>query len=253
MIRISTVIITYNEEKNIADCIDSVLAISDEVIVVDSFSTDKTEVICLAKGVKFVKNKYEGMIEQKNYAVSLATHNYILSLDADERLSDTLTDSILKVKQKWEADGFSFNRFNHYCGSWIYHSGWYPDRKLRLFDRRKGRFQGVNPHDEFKLDSGSIHKYLKGDLLHYTFESVEDHRNRLIKYANTAAEHYYKIGRPANHLLLIIKPAFTFLKKYFIQLGFLDGYNGFVISKMSAEYVYLRTRRLLLLKKDNNS
>jgi len=165
MTPISLVIITYNEERNIARCIESVGELSDEVVVVDSFSTDRTEEICRQYGAKFIQHTFEGHIEQKNYAITQATHPHILSLDADEALSEELKQSIYQVKQNWRYDGYYFNRLTSYCGKWIRHSGWYPDRKLRLFDSRKGRWAGVNPHDRYEPDKGSTIRFLEGDLL----------------------------------------------------------------------------------------
>src|SRR6187551_311049 len=133
-IQLSVVIITFNEERNIARCLDSVREIADDVVVVDSFSTDKTEAICREKGARFVQHKFEGHIEQKNYAVTQAKFPYILSLDADEAPDEKLIASIKKVKADWIADGYSMNRLTNYCGKWIHHCGWYPDVKLRLWD-----------------------------------------------------------------------------------------------------------------------
>ena len=138
MVQISGVIITYNEEEHIEKCLMSLTDVVDEILIVDSFSTDKTQGICEQFNVRFIQHKFEGYIEQKNYALSLATHDYILSLDGDEALSDTLKESILKVKQNWEHDGYYSNRMNNYCGQWIKHSDWYPDRKLRLFKKGSG-------------------------------------------------------------------------------------------------------------------
>lgn len=247
MIKISAAIITYNEERHIGDCIDSVRAVADEVVVVDSFSTDKTEAICNEKGVRFYKHPYTGMIEQKNYAAALADFDWVLSMDADERLSDEMITSILEIKKGPDADGYSFNRLNHYCGAWIRHCGWYPDTKLRLFDKNKGSFKGVNPHDKYELNPGCRHRKLNGDILHFTYDNHQAHRQKLMNYAKIAAQHYHNMGKSANYLLLILKPLFTFIKKYFFQLGFLDGYRGYLISRISAEYVFHRTRMLINL------
>ena len=155
MPKISAVIITFNEEKYIEKCISSLEEIADEIIVVDSFSTDRTEDICGKFNVRFSKHKFDGYVEQKNYAMSLASYPYILSLDADEALSDELKKSILGIKDNLKYDGYIFNRLNNYCGKWIKHSRWYPDKHLRLFNSAKGKWTGPNPHDKFKLDPGS--------------------------------------------------------------------------------------------------
>ena len=138
MVSLSAVIITYNEEKNIERCLLSLKGVVDEIVVVDSFSQDRTEAICAQYGVKFIQHAFEGHIQQKNWAITQASSPYVLSLDADEALSDELRQSILEAKNNWTAQGYFFNRLNNYCGQWIRHSGWYPDRKLRLWDARLG-------------------------------------------------------------------------------------------------------------------
>ena len=146
-VNISAVIIAFNEEKNIERCILSLKNVVDEIVVVDSFSKDKTKEICLAHNVVFIEHSFKGHIEQKNWAYTQASNNYVLSLDADEALSDELKNSILAIKNNWKNDGYAFNRLTSYCGKWIKHCGWYPDIKLRLWDRRKGTWKGINPHD----------------------------------------------------------------------------------------------------------
>ncbi|MFI5135444.1 MAG: glycosyltransferase family 2 protein, partial [Chitinophagales bacterium] len=145
---ISAVIITFNEEKKIARCIDSLNGVADELVVVDSFSTDATVEICKAKSVRFIQHAFEGYIQQKNFAVTQATNDFILSLDADECLSEELRLSILAVKNDLKFDGYIMNRRTNFCGQWIHHSGWYPDRKLRLWNRNKGAWGGTDPHDK---------------------------------------------------------------------------------------------------------
>ena len=144
-VKVSAVIITYNEERNIKRCLDSIVGVADEIVVVDSYSTDRTEEICKAYHVKFIQHRFFGHIQQKNWAILQATSPYILSLDADEALSDELRLSILKAKKNWTHDGYYFNRLTNYCGKWIRHTSWYPARKLRLWDSRKGSWGGFNP------------------------------------------------------------------------------------------------------------
>ena len=138
MIQLSAVIITFNEERNIGRCIDSLQGIADDIVVVDSFSSDKTKEICLSKNVRFVEHAFDGHIEQKNWAITQAKHPHILSLDADEALDEVLKKSILEVKQNFTQDAYQMNRITNYCGQWIKHCGWYPDTKLRLWDSSKG-------------------------------------------------------------------------------------------------------------------
>lgn len=141
-IKLSAVIITYNEEDNIERCLESLEKTADEILVVDSFSSDRTAEICKSKGVEFIQHSFEGHIEQKNYALSRASNDYVLSLDADEALSDKLIQSIRAAKQNWSTNGYSVNRLTNYCGKWIRHCGWYPDKKIRLWDKRKGTWGG---------------------------------------------------------------------------------------------------------------
>ena len=163
-VSLSVVIITFNEERNIGRCLESVMGLAEEIIVVDSFSTDNTREICEQYGVRFLENEFHGHIEQKNWAKEQAKFDYILSLDADEALDQELYREIMEVKQNWQGDAYKMNRLTNYCGKWIHHSGWYPDTKLRLFDRKKGDWGGNNPHDKFIMESDSNILYLKGDI-----------------------------------------------------------------------------------------
>jgi len=174
MIKLSAVIITFNEERNIGRCLESLRGVVDDIVVVDSFSTDKTEAICLEHGARFVKHAFAGHIEQKNWAITQALYPHVLSLDADEALSDVLKQSILNAKANFNKQGYYMNRLTNYCGQWIRHSDWYPDRKLRLWDARKGSWGGTNPHDKYSLLAGDKESdWLKGDLLHYSYYTVE--------------------------------------------------------------------------------
>jgi glycosyltransferase involved in cell wall biosynthesis len=244
MIKISAVIITYNEEWNIAYCIDSLSGVADEIVVVDSFSTDSTEQICKSKGVRFIQHTFEGHIEQKNYAMQQASNDYILSLDADERLSPELKKSIEGVKNNWQADAYYFNRLTNYCGKWIHHCGWYPDAKIRLWNRNKGNWGGVNPHDKVIMQGNSTQQFLPGDLLHYSFPTIESHYKTIESFSSIASKELFKKGVPSNFIRLYLKPVFTFVKKYFFQLGFLDGHYGFIICKLSGYDVFLRYKKL---------
>lgn len=244
MPQISAVIITYNEERNIERCIDSLQGVVDEIVIVDSFSTDGTETICTAKGVKFVQHKFEGHIEQKNYAITQASHPYVLSLDADEALDDELRQSILAVKNNWTADGYKMNRVTNYCGKWIWHGGWYPDTKLRLWKSDKGTWGGLNPHDEFIMEEGTKIIHLKGNLLHYSYYSVEGHVSQMNKFSSISAKSYYDKGKRSNLFLIVTKPLIAFLKAYVLKRGFLSGYYGFVIGIMDAQTTFLKYVKL---------
>jgi glycosyltransferase involved in cell wall biosynthesis len=249
-VKISAVIITYNEEKNIGRCLDSVRAVTDEIIVVDSFSTDKTKEICSRRNVKFLQHHFEGHIEQKNYAVSCANYEHVLSLDADEVLSEKLIHAIQTAKQSWHFDGYSFNRLTNYCGKWIRHSGWYPDTKLRLWDKNKGRWGGVNPHDRVMLDEQSRVCHLPGDLYHYSYHSIQDHVDQINSFSEIAAREAFEQGRRSILALdICLNPTLTFFKKYFLKLCFLDGYEGFVISTHTAFGIFLKYIKLRELEK----
>lgn len=244
MPQLSVVIITFNEEKNIGRCLDSVQDVADDIVVVDSFSTDLTEAICKEKGARFVQHRFEGHIEQKNWAITQAKYPYVLSLDADEALDETLKRSIIEAKNNWRYDGYTMNRLTNYCGQWIKHCGWYPDTKLRLWDSRKGRWGGVNPHDKYEMDEDAKIGHLKGDILHYSYYTLEDHYKQVNYFTDIASKALYKNGKNASWIKLVISPVVKFIRDYFIKLGILDGYYGFVISRISAYATYLKYKKL---------
>lgn len=247
MVRISAVIITFNEERNIARCIESLIGIADEIVVVDSFSKDKTEEICKSFGVKFVQHIFDGHIEQKNWAITQATFPHILSLDADEAVDETLKSSILKIKENWNHDGYSMNRLTNYCGKWIRHCGWYPDTKMRLWDSRKGEWGGDNPHDKYELVEGSSTKHIEGDILHYSYYSLEDHYNQVTYFTDILSKSQFKKGKKAPFIVLIFSPIVKFIKDYFIKKGFLDGKEGFTICRISAYATFLKYKKIRIL------
>ncbi len=243
-VRISAIIITFNEERNVGRCLDSLQGVADEIVVVDSYSTDRTEEICRSYGVTFIKHRFIGHIEQKNWAILQATYPYILSLDADEALSDKLRASILRVKGDWTHDGYFFNRLTNYCGKWIRNTTWYPSRKLRLWDARKGHWGGFNPHDRFYLDRGSSRRFLRGDILHYSYYSVSEHLEQMNTFSTILAHSYHDRGRRVYFFSLVLHPLWRFLKDFFIRTGFLDGYYGFIVSVNSAHEVFLKYVKL---------
>lgn len=245
MVRISAVIITFNEEKNIRRCLESLQGIVDEIVVVDSFSKDKTKEICSTFDVKFVEHAFEGHIEQKNWAITQTSNPYVLSLDADEALDETLKKSILKVKENWTHDAYSMNRLTNYCGKWIRHCGWYPDTKLRLWDTRKGEWGGDNPHDKYELfDKEAKTLHLDGDLLHYSYYTLEDHYKQVTYFTDILAKAQYNKGKKAPLIVLLFSPIVKFMKDYFFKLGFLDGKAGFTICRISAYATYTKYKKL---------
>jgi glycosyltransferase involved in cell wall biosynthesis len=247
---ISVVIITFNEERNIGKCLESVKDIADDIVVVDSFSTDNTCEICTRYGARFIQHSFEGHIEQKNWAIPNAKYPHILSLDADEVLSEELRNSILEVKANWKYDGYYFNRLTNYCGKWIRHSSWYPSRKLRLWDSRKGKWGGTNPHDRFILDRRASKKFLKGDLLHFSYFSIHEHIQQINKFSDIVALSYHKEGRRAPLINIIINPLWRLFRDYIIKFGFLDGFYGLIISVNSAHETFLKYTKLRRICKE---
>jgi len=243
-VRISAIIITYNEERNIKRCLESLRGVADEIVVVDSYSTDRTGEICRQFGVRFIEHKFTGHIEQKNWAILQASYPHILSLDADEALSDRLRESIFRVKENWICDGYYFNRLTNYCGRWIKHTSWYPSRKLRLWDARKGNWGGFNPHDRFYLNRGASRRFLKGDILHYSYYSISEHLDRMNSFSSILARSYFERGRRVYISSIILHPLWRFIKDFLLKTGFLDGYYGFIVSVNSAHEVFMKYVKL---------
>lgn len=244
-VQLSAAIITLNEERNIVRCLESLRGIADEVVVVDSFSTDRTEALCKGFGARFIQHRFAGYATQKNFAMQSARHDFVLSLDADEALSDELRDSIVAVKNNWNADGYYFNRLTNYCGKWIRHCGWYPDRKMRLVDRRMASWGGGEVHEKIIMRQGARTGFLKGDLLHYSYCSVSEHIRQQKYFSELAAREAFGRGRRFARIQLMLNPLYTFIRKYFLQLGFLDGYYGLVISFISAKGNYWKYAQIV--------
>lgn len=241
----SVVIITFNEEKNIERCLLSVKEVADEVVVLDSFSKDATEEICARHGVKFFQHVFDGHIQQKNRAITYASNHHVLSLDADEALDGELVRSILEVKKNFVKSGYYMNRLTNYCGHWVKHCGWYPDAKLRLWDRTKGEWRGINPHDKYEMFEGDkVTGHLKGDILHYSYFTIQDHYKQVEHFTNIAAKAYFEKGKKAPFYKLVVNPIAKFIDHYFLHLGFLDGKAGFQISRISAYATFLKYKKL---------
>ena len=242
--KLSAVIITFNEERNIQRCIESLLPVADEIIVVDSFSTDRTEEICKLYWIKFFQNVFEGHIEQKNIALLKANHEWILSVDADEALSETLQKAIKKSLEAPQFDAFAMNRLTNYCGKWVKYCGWYPDTKVRLVKKNKAHWTGTNPHDKLELKEKSQVCSLQGDLLHYSYYTKEDHFKQIEYFGNISAKELFLKGKNISVFLLYLKVITQFFKSYFVKMGFLDGKTGWLISSRSA-YATLRKYQIL--------
>lgn len=248
MAKISALIICLNEAEKIADCIQSLQAVADEILVLDSFSSDQTPQTCqnLPK-VHFVQHQWLGYGKMKNHGHELAKHDFILSLDADERLDKELQAAILKVKPHLIAEqAFSFNRLTQYCGQWIYHSGWYPEWKIRLFHRKNAFWEGdIHERLKFKSPHTKVQK-LSGHCLHFTIESLSGHLMQVDKYSSIWAETAYQNHRKLPFFLAFLKAIVKFWKIYLFKKGFLDGKRGLMIATVSAFAVLLRSFKLAL-------
>lgn len=245
---LSVVIITFNEERNIKRCLDSVVLVADEIIVVDSHSTDATEAICDRYGVKFFTQDWLGYIDQKNLANDLATCDLILSIDADEALSKELAESIQKIKnQDIENKAFPMNRLMNYCGKWIRHCGWYPDTKVRIFRRGQAEWTGKKVHETLSLAENTEIVHLDGDLLHYSFYTIEEHRRQNEKFARLSAEEIAEAGKKVSLFKASSHAAWRFIRDFIFKGGFLDGRTGLTICKINARGVWLKYKTAIEL------
>lgn len=248
--QLSVAIITYNEEKHIGDCIRSCVGIADEIIVLDSFSTDKTEEIARSfPKVKFFQNPFHGHIEQKNKAIELCSNQWILSIDADERVSEELQKNIVDALSKEEkANGYKIARLTFHLGRFIKHSGWYPLRRYRLFKKGHAHWKGENPHDYIEIDGEG--KVLYGDIIHYSFIDLSHQIDTINKFSSIVALTRYQKGRKRYIIQSIAKPIVKFIEIYFWKRGFLDGYPGFVIAVSSAFSTFLKFSKIYELENE---
>ena len=253
MPQLSVVIITFNEEKNIGRCLESIEGIADDVVVVDSFSTDTTESISKKHKVNFISRKWEGYSDTKNFANAQAKYDWILSLDADEALSEDLKKSILKAKEEparlaggKELKTYKFHRLTNYCGYWIKHCGWYPDTKIRIFDRKITKWEGII-HEKLVIDSKQEIILLKGDCLHYSYYSLEQHYAQTEKFSTLAAQNMFEKGKKVSALKMHLSPIVKFISDYILKLGILDGAAGYTICRVSAKHSFLKYKKLRAL------
>ncbi|HKF55361.1 MAG TPA: glycosyltransferase family 2 protein [Blastocatellia bacterium] len=264
--KITAIIITLNEEANIQRALES-LGWADEIIVVDSGSTDRTVEIARQFTGKVIVKDWPGYSAQKNFAAEQASNDWIFSLDADEELSTQLISEIATLKGSADAGlasgmasssaqalnvaGYEMPRLCRYMGRWIRHSGWYPDYKLRLYRRNAGCWKGDFVHESVKVQGGV--RRLKGDLLHYTVRSASEHHQRMDRYTTLAAEEMYKNGKRASAGVLMISPIANFIRSYVFRLGVLDGAPGLAIAYFAAHYAFLKYVKLWELEKRGRS
>lgn len=250
--KISACIIAFNEEKNIARAIKSV-DWADEIVVVDSESTDRTKEIAAQLGAKVVTQKWLGFARQKQLAVEIAENDWIFSLDADEEVSTELRNEILKLKSGRNfADAYRISRLAIYLNRPIRYGGWYPDWQIRLFNRKKGRWLDVIIHESVQMDSDAKISRLRGDILHYSVNSLWQH-NRMIaeRYAPLAAQQMFNDGKRTSIPKIVLSGCFSFIRSYFLKLGFLDGFPGFCIAYFAAHNSMMK--HLLLWEMQNSS
>ncbi len=246
--KISAAIITFNEEKNIRQCLESIKWV-DEIIVVDSLSTDRTAEICRHYTDRVIQRPWPGHVKQKQFALEQATGDWILSLDADERLSPEAVEEIKSrvLNGPSSVDGFIFPRQAYYLGRWIKHGGWYPDSKLRLVRKGKALWGGQDPHDKLILNGEA--ERLQGKILHYVYSNITQQLKTVDSFSTVSAEQWHRQGKRFNLFLLLVRPPIRFLEMYLWKRGFLDGTAGFIIAVVSSYYVFLKYCKLWELKK----
>lgn len=252
MTKISACIISFNEEDKIEACLKSLDGVADEIIIVDSLSDDRTKEIAKKFTDKIYDQKFLGHVEQKNLAVEKTSHDWILSLDCDERLTDELKESILNVKDNLDAaDAYRVARRTFYVYRWLNHC-WYPDYKTRLFNKDSAQWAGINPHDHLKVDGKNI-VTLKGDLLHYSFNSISEHLRTIELFTEIGADEIIKRNKPVNILSPWTHGLWTFIKLYLFKRGFLDGYAGLVVAVLSGVHAFVKYNKVLFKRwRENN-
>lgn len=248
--KISAVIITLNEEENIEKCLLALKEVVAEIIVVDAFSEDETVELCERFGAKIIQRKWEGYSVNKNYGHSVCKNDWILSIDADEVLSEDLIENLQNLNLK-ENEVYALNRLTNYAGKWVRHC-WHPEWKVRLFNRNWVNWRGDFVHETLAIPESFKTIKLKGLLYHYSFKSVEDHFHRIEKYANLAATELFKKRKKATFFRLWISPIARFFKTYFLKKGFLDGKLGWQISCREAYSVHLKYHQLKKLYNPSN-
>jgi glycosyltransferase involved in cell wall biosynthesis len=239
---LSATVICKDEAEKIRGCLESV-RFCDEVVVVDSGSTDGTLETCRELADRVIENQWPGYVAQQNFALSQARGEWVLAVDADERVTPELAAEIQRVlAEEPSADGFRITRHVHYLGRWIDHSGWYPEPRVRLFRRARGAWEGLDPHYQIVV-TGSLGR-LHGEIVHYTYDDLEDHVRTLNRFSSVLAREHQNRGRRFSWFALLLRPPAEFFKKYIMKRGYLDGTQGFFIASLSAVYVFLKCAKL---------
>lgn len=252
MKEISIIIITLNEEHNIERCLSSIINLSDDIIVIDSGSNDRTLEICKNfENVKVIFNEFTDYASQRNFGTEQAKYNFILNIDADEALSSELNASISKIEiSEHENTLFTFNRLNHYCNKPIRFGGWYPDKRRKFWNKKFAKWHGI-VHESLDFNNNPpIVVHLQGDLLHYTYMSTSEHIEQSVKYAILSGKNDFAKGKKTNIIKLLFKPLIKFYLIYIFKLSFLNGFKGFMIAAMSSISDFLRNVVLLSIRKN---
>lgn len=237
---ISTICISHNEEANIERCLRSVASFSDEIILVDSFSTDRTVELARPLATSVISQEWLGYGRQKQFALEQCSGDWVFSIDADEEVSPELTEEIRSLD--YSHDGYWMPRPVWYLGRWIRHSGWYPGYILRLFRRDRGRFTDDRIHEYVRVEGRT--RRLRGDLYHYSYRDVAHHVEKMNEFTSLAAQQMFERGRRAHLWQLTATPGLEFLKVYLLKRGFMDGFAGLVISTLHSYYVFLKYAKL---------
>lgn len=251
--KISAVIISYNEAQNIGRCIGALHTWVDEIIVLDSFSTDATVAIAQQYGAKVVQEIFQGFAAQKNRAAALAQHDWVLSIDADEQISEALKTSIIEVCQQPQYDAYFLKRTTQFYGKFIKHGSWYPDKQCRLWNKTKGQWTG-EIHEKWRLfDAQQKYGLLNGDLLHYSFDTIDAYMAMANRYTSMSAQEAFKKGKKVSFLKMVLGPVFKFIQDYIFKLGFLEGYAGWLAYRLAAQMAFLKYSKIRELYKNNKN
>jgi len=248
--KLSCCIIAMDEEERLGACLDSV-AFCDEVVVVDSHSRDGTRALAAARGARVIERDWPGHVAQKEFAIRAATHEWVLCIDADERLTPALRAEIEALRARGFAGhaAWDFPRLTRYLGTWVRHGTWYPDRQLRLFDRRRAYWGGHDPHDRVELEPGATRGHLAGDLEHHPYRTFAEHLATIDQYTTIMARGLHARGRRARTFDLLLRPPVRFLRFYLLKRGFLLGRKGLVLALLAGHYVRLKYVKLALLER----